>query len=284
MLLQRVITAVVLLIIVIGSLLISPIAFTAVAAIAIGCCFWEWLRICKWNSGVAMVCGIILGSVFFFIEYLSPPFLQTIQSGNGLLIITSAAVVLWAVIAGVLFTRRTSGWKIPSWAGSILAWIFVPAAWFSLMYLYREKGTIYMLSVLALVWVADIMAYFGGRAMGGPKMASGISPKKTWSGALTAFVCVLILAYALYFSQPSFPLWSNAIISKLTFWASALVLIIVVIYSIAGDLFESALKRSAGVKDSSHLLPGHGGFYDRLDAQMGVLPLCVFIILFLQGY
>lgn len=284
MLLQRVITAVVLLIIVIGSLLISPLAFTAVAAIAIGCCFWEWLRICKWNSGVAMVCGVLLGAGLFFIEFASPAFLQTVQSGNGLMIITSAAVVLWAVIAGILFTRRSSGWMIEPWIGSILAWIFVPAAWFSLMYLFREKGTIYMLSVLALVWVADIMAYFGGRAMGGPKMASGISPKKTWSGAITAFASVLLLAYALYYAQPSFPLWSNALISKLTFWASALVLIVAVIYSIAGDLFESALKRSAGVKDSSNLLPGHGGFYDRLDAQMGVLPLTVFIILFLQGY
>ena len=150
--------------------------------------------------------------------------------------------------------------------------------------LFREKGTIYMLSVLAIVWVADIMAYFGGRCFGGPKMAQGISPKKTWSGALTAFVCVLALSYVLYWAQPSFPLWTNALISHLTGWTSALILILVVLFSIAGDLFESALKRTAGVKDSSNLLPGHGGFYDRLDAQMSVLPLTVFILLFLQGY
>ena len=160
----------------------------------------------------------------------------------------------------------------------------MPAAWFSLMYLFREKGTIYMLSVLAIVWVADIMAYFGGRCFGGPKMAQGISPKKTWSGALTAFVCVLALSYVLYWAQPSFPLWTNALISHLTGWTSVLILILVVLFSIAGDLFESALKRTAGVKDSSNLLPGHGGFYDRLDAQMSVLPLTVFILLFLQGY
>ena len=141
-----------------------------------------------------------------------------------------------------------------------------------------------MLSVLAIVWVADIVAYFGGRAMGGPKMAQGISPKKTWSGALTAFVCVIALSYVLYWAQPSFPLWSNSIISGLDIWASDLVLFIAVLFSIAGDLFESALKRSVGIKDSSNLLPGHGGFYDRLDAQMSVLPYSVFVLLFLQGF
>ena len=104
MLLQRVITAVVLLIIIIGALLISPLAFTAVAAIAIGCCFWEWLRICKWNNGVAMVCGVLLAAFLFFLEYVSPAALQTVQSGNGLMIITAAATVLWAVITAVLFT------------------------------------------------------------------------------------------------------------------------------------------------------------------------------------
>ena len=130
----------------------------------------------------------------------------------------------------------------PQGIGALLGWIFVPAAWFSLMYLFREKGTIYMLSVLAIVWVADIMAYFGGRCFGGPKMAQGISPKKTWSGALTAFVCVLALSYVLYWAQPSFPLWTDALISHLTGWTSALILILVVLFSIAGDLFKVRLS------------------------------------------
>ena len=111
MLLQRVITAVVLLIIIIGALLISPLAFTAVAAIAIGCCFWEWLRICKWNNGVAMVCGVLLAAFLFFLEYVSPAALQTIQSGNGLMIITAVATVLWAVITAViLLAGLPAGW------------------------------------------------------------------------------------------------------------------------------------------------------------------------------
>lgn len=158
MLLQRVITAVVLLIIIIGALLISPLAFTAVAAIAIGCCFWEWLRICKWNNGVAVVCGIVLGAFLFFLEYASPAALQTVQSGNGLMIITATATVLWAVITAVIFTRRSTGWMVPKGIGALLGWIFVPAAWFSLMYLFRDKGTItcslsWPLSGLPISWL-----------------------------------------------------------------------------------------------------------------------------------
>ena len=110
MLLQRVITAVVLLIIVIGALLISPLAFTAVAAVAIGCCFWEWLRLCRWNSALAGVCGALAACFFFYIEYASPAFLQGLQSGTGLMVITCAATVLWAVITLLVFTRRTTGW------------------------------------------------------------------------------------------------------------------------------------------------------------------------------
>ena len=108
-------------------------------------------------------------------------------------------------------------------------------------------------------------------------MATGISPKKTWSGAFTAVICVLVLSYVLYAVAPQAPFWTNTIISKLTVFASAAILFITVLFSIAGDLFESA------VKDSSNLLPGHGGVYDRLDAQFAVLPLAVFILLFIQG-
>ena len=115
--------------------------------------------------------------------------------------------------------------------------------------------------------------------MGGPKMAQGISPKKTWSGALTAFVCVIALSYVLYWAQPSFPLWSNSIISGLDIWASDLVLFIAVLFSIAGDLFESALKRSVGIKDSSNLLPGHGGILDRCDSVILVAPTIFLMLL-----
>lgn len=284
MLRQRVITAVILLIIVIGSLLISPLAFTAVAAFATGACLWEWLRLCRWNSIFAMVCSAFLAIAFFWLEYANPPALSTVQSGNGLMILTGLATVIWVAITALIFTRRMTGWHINLTIGWISAWFIMPAAWFSLMYLYRTGGALYMVSVLSIVWIADIMAYFGGSFFRGPKMAVGISPKKTWSGAATGFVSVIVIAYILYLCLPNSSLWSNSIIKSTTVWASFVILGLSVIFSISGDLWESALKRSANIKDSSNLLPGHGGFFDRLDAQLSVLPLSVFILLFLQGF
>lgn len=283
MLQQRIITAVILLIVIIAALWIGPLAFTAVAALAMGACLWEWLRLANWNSALSMIIGAVIAVFFYWLEVAQPFDLNLLQSGNGLLIISSIGTVIWTVLTCVVFFRRMSGWNVPNPLCWLSAVIFVPCAWFSLMYLYRDFGAIYMISVLALVWVADITAFFGGRALQGPKMAVGISPKKTWSGAFTAVVCVLALSYILYAFAPQAPLWTNTIISKLTVFASAGILFIVVLFSIAGDLFESAVKRTAGVKDSSNLLPGHGGVYDRLDAQFAVLPLAVFVLLFVQG-
>lgn len=284
MLKQRIITAVILLIIVIGSLLISPLAFAAVAAFAMGACLWEWLRLCHWNSGLAVVCAAVVSVFFFWLEYSNPPALGTIQSGNGLMLLSGLATIIWVAITALIFTRRTTGWHINPIIGWISAWFIMPAAWFSLMYLYRTGGALYMLSVLSIVWIADIMAYFGGGFFRGPKMAVGISPKKTWSGAATGFISVIVIAYILYFCAPNATLWSNSIIRLTTIWSSFVILGISVVFSISGDLWESALKRSANIKDSSNLLPGHGGFFDRLDAQLSVLPLSVFILLFLQGF
>lgn len=283
MLRQRVITAVILFIIIIAALWIGSWMFTAVAAIAMGACLWEWLRLAKWNSALCAVIGAAVAALFYWIEMARPFDVNLLQSGNGLLIVSATGTLIWTILTCVVFFKRMSGWNVPNPLVWISALIFIPSAWFSLMYLYREHGAVYMISVLAIVWVADIMAYFGGRFMQGPKMAVGISPKKTWSGALTAVVCVIALSFGLYASNPEAPFWTNTIISKLTVFASAAVLFITVLFSIAGDLFESAIKRTAGVKDSSNLLPGHGGFYDRLDAQFAVLPLAVFILLFIQG-
>ena len=284
MLYQRVITAVVLLIIIIGALWISPLAFTAVAAIAVGCCFAEWLKICRCNSALSWVIGAVFAAFIFWIEYAQPAFFMGLQSGNELMLITGLATVIWTVLTAIIFTKRQGGWNVSPLLGFIMALLIVPAAWFSLMYLYRTGGAVYMISVLALVWIADVTAYFGGMTFHGPKMAVGISPKKTWSGAITAFVCTICAAFVVYYFSPEAPLWTNVVIKQAGVFAAGLLFFVVVLFSIAGDLFESALKRSAGVKDSSNLLPGHGGFYDRLDAQMSVLPLCVFIVLFLQGF
>ena len=131
-----------------------------------------------------------------------------------------------------------------------------------------------LLSVLVIVWLADTAAYFAGRAFGKRKLAPHISPGKTWAGVVGAAVAVVVAAWAAFWIAPEASLWSNGLIVSLGPLAVMLLALLVAL-SIVGDLFESLLKRQAGVKDSSGLLPGHGGFYDRIDALLPVLPLAV---------
>ena len=146
--------------------------------------------------------------------------------------------------------------------------------------LFRESP-LYLLSVLALVWIADIGAYFSGKAFGRHKLAPSISPGKSWEGAIGGAVAVLLLAALAILCAPAAPWLQDTFAVRLQArfgWAAALaVLLLLVAASVAGDLFESMLKRRAGLKDSSALLPGHGGVLDRIDALVPVLPLAALI-------
>ena len=124
-----------------------------------------------------------------------------------------------------------------------------------------------VLAVLVLVWIADTAAYFVGRAWGRRKLAPSISPGKSWEGALGGVVGAV--AYAIICGTF---LWGNA-------WPAYLVAAVVLAaISIVGDLFESAAKRQAGVKDSGTLLPGHGGILDRIDSATAVLPIAALLL------
>ncbi|PKO49753.1 MAG: phosphatidate cytidylyltransferase, partial [Betaproteobacteria bacterium HGW-Betaproteobacteria-21] len=137
----------------------------------------------------------------------------------------------------------------------------------------RQLGPWLLLGIMAMVWVADIAAYFSGRAFGRRKLAPGISPGKTWEGAAGAVVGVLAFGYAvLYaFGGAQVPGWVFGVAFPLLFAFTAV--------SIIGDLFESLLKRQAGVKDSGALLPGHGGILDRIDSLTSTLPLAGLVAL-----
>jgi phosphatidate cytidylyltransferase len=132
-----------------------------------------------------------------------------------------------------------------------------------------------MLSVFMIVWLADVCAYFAGRAFGKRKMAPAISPKKTWAGAVGAVVCVFGAALAARAFLPADVVYTSILFDRIGLVGAFVVVFLLVAVSIAGDLFESALKRQADIKDSSNLLPGHGGFFDRLDAALAVLPVAV---------
>jgi phosphatidate cytidylyltransferase len=156
----------------------------------------------------------------------------------------------------------------------VLGLLFLGACGLSLLFAYRT-GLVYLVSILALVWIADIAAYFCGRAFGRHKLAPVISPGKTIEGALGGIAFVVVLATL----STQMPALSDSFFSQLWQHLDAplfeLVVILLVMLSIAGDLFESHLKRQAGVKDSGTLLPGHGGVLDRVDALLPVIPIAV---------
>ncbi len=166
--------------------------------------------------------------------------------------------------------------RSPQAAGMVLAFVLVLATWFALMQFLFE-GAVVLLSVLFIVWVADTAAYFAGRAFGRRKLAPHISPGKTWAGVVGAVLAVVLVALVVYQVAAGATIYSNALFAAVGTLSAVLMLALLVAMSVIGDLFESLLKRQAGVKDSSQLLPGHGGVLDRVDALVPVLPAAVLI-------
>ncbi|WP_144324611.1 phosphatidate cytidylyltransferase, partial [Tepidimonas aquatica] len=184
----------------------------------------------------------------------------------------------WVGLLTLVLRQGVAAWGVwPRGARLLVGVLALAAAWWALVTLHR-LGVAVLLGALLLVWVADIAAYFGGRAWGRRKLAPNISPGKTWAGAASGAAAVLALA-GLWTWAAQWPVvgpWlAEGFYPRLGQGGTAAALVWLVLLtalSIAGDLFESLVKRSAGVKDSSGLLPGHGGVLDRIDALLPVLP------------
>jgi len=148
-------------------------------------------------------------------------------------------------------------------------------AWWALAQA-RINGVNYLLSVLCIVWAADIAAYFGGRAFGRHKLAPSISPGKSWEGVVSGMLGVLVLAAFWLMLDARMAADSASVFTLLRqrfgLLLMAVALLALTAMSVVGDLFESLIKRAVGAKDSSALLPGHGGVLDRVDALLPVLP------------
>jgi phosphatidate cytidylyltransferase len=197
----------------------------------------------------------------------------TLKDGINHLLLPLVAL-LWIVVAGTMVLRgqaqeRTGG----AWL-SLFGVIAVFSVWAALVQLFLTHGAGFLVSLLALIWFADIAAYFTGKALGRHKLAPKVSPGKTWEGAaggvLAATLWVLAcIAWPGSFGAVLAQRWPLVMVAAIAVFLAAL--------SIVGDLFESLLKRRAGVKDSSQLLPGHGGVYDRIDALLPVAPLALLL-------
>lgn len=293
MLKQRVITAIVLLLILLASYWAGPVAFCAVMAIAFFLAQWEWLRLAGIQSWVAGVVAAILGltvcsSVYVMYAEITGGQIETAFYNQvaGLFILYVGIVsLLWIGIAIRVFFSRFGGMKVAPVIVSVTAVFFAPAAWLSFVSMYSAFGISMILSLLMIVWIADIMAYFTGRAFGKHRLAPAISPNKSWEGVAGGMVSVIVLGLLAGWFLPQYHTVPGVLMNSFGALGWVLGGFVLVSLSIVGDLFESALKRQVGVKDSSNLLPGHGGFYDRMDAMMPTLPAgLVMTVMVASGY
>ena len=193
--------------------------------------------------------------------------------------------LLWIYFFSLLFMGGLARWaRAPLWFKAMAGWCVLLGTWWSIA-VAQEVGSAFLLSILCVVWVADVCAYFGGKALGRHKLAPQLSPGKTWEGVASGVVGVGLLAYAWLQAAPILHRGEDSLFALLWrhgAWTTGLGLTVLVAVSVMGDLFESLVKRSSGLKDSSHLLPGHGGVLDRVDALLPTLPLAVTMMAYLR--
>lgn len=270
MLKQRVITAVVLLALLIGALAWSTVAFELLASVAVAAALGEWMRLVGWPRARAVAGAVAFGLALLAAALAAPQWVE-----RSLLPLSLVATIVWGALAVLLLQADAMSLRLPRGAATALGVLLTAAAWVALVH-FLVEGVVTLLSVLVLVWLADTAAYFAGRAFGKRKLAPHISPGKTWAGVVGAIVAVIAVAVIARQVAPGADLLSNRLLAALG-PVGAVLLAAVVAVSIVGDLFESLLKRQAGVKDSSRLLPGHGGVYDRVDALLPTLPVAALL-------
>jgi len=271
MLLTRILTAIVLLGAIAAAASWSLTALQCLFGTFVAIAMYEWLILAGFRhrtaQGVAAVCGLCL--LFTSVEHLQAPARFVVWA-------CAAACVLWAILGLVVVRANSVEIRMRRPLSAVLSALSLGAGWIALASLLAT-GMVWLLSAMALVWIADIGAYFTGRALGRHKLAARISPGKTWEGVAGALFWVLSVCLAVHSLWPQAGLWSNQVLATMPLPLAALALSAVVALSIVGDLFESLLKRQAGVKDSGRLLPGHGGVLDRIDASLPALPAAVLI-------
>lgn len=266
---QRVITAVALAAAFLALLLnLSALAFSLVISLLVVIAGWEWSNLMKLSSTVAKAGYLLFLSLSIAAAGYWLGLFERFDQARAQQMF-EVAVALWAII--FLWIQGYPSSAI-LWASrpilGLLGLLLLTFTWAAVAsILHHESGQWLLLLAIAIIALADIGGYIAGNLLGKHKLAPIISPGKTWEGFAGGMTFQLLLIVGLMTVLPDMAL------------SSLFILIVpVALYSVLGDLFESMLKRHSGVKDSSQLLPGHGGVLDRIDGIMAALPL--FALLF----
>ncbi len=269
MLLQRVITAVALLLLLLPTILLAPplawgvvsLGFLAVAAA-------EWARLLPRPASAPLVAAVLLVAGLAWLFLPRPAWAAPALC---------AVVLAWWVGFGLGALARLragqGGWPVAA--------LLLFGCWLAL-YELRLVSPVALLGAMAIIWVADIGAYFVGRAVGRRKLAPRISPGKSWEGAIGGALLVVVVAWMAAAAPAMAESLPAVLVGRLGPWVAGVVLVGFAALSVVGDLHESLLKRQAGVKDSGRSLPGHGGVLDRVDALIPTMPLAALLHFVLQ--
>jgi len=267
MLATRILTAAVLIPLVLAALfLLPPRGFGTVLLAVVAVAAHEWSRLAGYGRGrwIVFVGGTLLaGLVLLF----GPAGFDHGWPRGMIVAVCGIATMFWLFVA--------SPWVVQRWstrspvAMGIAGWIVLLGAWIALVELQARSPWL-VLAAMAIVWIADTAAYFTGRAFGRRKLAPKVSPGKSWEGVYGALAAVALYALALVPLAGAAGFLGRVDAIAIALWI-ALVLALAAL-SVIGDLFESLLKRQAGVKDSGRILPGHGGILDRTDALLAAMP------------
>jgi phosphatidate cytidylyltransferase len=230
---------------------------------------WEWAQLAGFSGqqriAYALVVGLLLAAMAAMVSFGA-------DNNQWLTQTLGSATTLWAILLCWVITYPTSAaiWG-SQWARSLLGLIILSAVWLAMAFLgFNEQGPLLILYIIAVVACTDIGAYFSGLTFGKYKFAPAVSPKKTWEGFFGGIIAAGVMSYlvAIYYGLLNLSVLHAVALSLVCAAASAL-----------GDLAISMLKRHVGVKDSSNLLPGHGGFLDRIDGMLAAMPMFAFGLL-----
>jgi phosphatidate cytidylyltransferase len=268
MLMKRILTAIILIPLILAGLFYLPPSWFCIVTgvISLGAA-WEWSHLMELKSIAARLFYVVI-SAFVFSWILFIPVSA----------IFVAAFIWWLVACLMVLTypRRSAWWSKTIIARGMMGLFVIAPCWAAINFMRNQNDGIYaLLFLLILICSADTAAYFTGRIWGKHKLAPLVSPGKTWEGFAGALIFSLLIVFV--------TLWLCSVPVSIWPWAILLSLVTVV-FSIVGDLFESMIKRNAGVKDSGTILPGHGGLLDRIDSLTAAAPIFVFGGLMLGMY
>jgi phosphatidate cytidylyltransferase len=258
----RLITAALLAVIVVGAVyLIPPEATALLLGTFLVAAAWEWGALIGWKSLVGRLAyTVAIAILAIFVWYWNETF--------GIFSSLYRFAVVWWVVAGILIVaaqREVLGKLINLASNGVAGLVVLLTAWSAIIWLL-QNDRVMLLSIFALVWVTDGAAFFVGKRWGKHRLASNVSPGKSWEGVAGGLVCGVLcgigIGHAVVFSGPA----------RIAFVA---IVVLTILASVIGDLFESMLKRNTGVKDSGRLLPGHGGVLDRIDGMVAAAPVFV---------